>query len=461
MSDEEREENLFDGDIEKKPKSLAKMTLNYDGASADYLFKLNNWFKSQGYEPKYNNLDEYKEVVKLGPEKVYNKLRRAYNYFVKKQQPTRGKAPALKSYVKINDNIIKTPQEYPHSRVSSPIINQRLNQDFSFNQMGEENKMDEVFEPNSLFAKYYRDRSRGFKNEDFKRDWNASMNGLFGITGKGFNISHNPDYLRKDYFDTVVSKKHPDWKYSRTEDLDNDKIKDVVIRDGDNNVRYFNGYGLSSNKFSLQKQAYMTDPTTNDYDYKAFLNKYHETHPPKPKKTYADVVKAFVKYLENTINNQIGNKKATKMLFKNTNVAGRVESIVNRFVVLPTILVSKGYKIQEIEPVIFAVHDKNDPVKDRDYRILLAIYRDPELKDLWKSAQLRNIIAKVASVVIIELAKMITNDVEGFINTMFYTKNDMSIGKICYTETLNVIAMSNEEINQIDVETIVKTLTGK
>ena len=242
------------------------------------------------------------------------------------------------------------------------------------------------------------------------------MNGLFGTTGKGFNISHNPDYLRKDYFDTVVKKKHPDWKYTRTEDLDGDKFPDVIIRDADNNVRYFNGYGLSSNKFSLQKQAYMADPNTTDYDYKAFLNKYHETHPPKPKKTYADVVKAFVKYLENTINIKVGDKKATKMLFKNSNLAGRVESIVNRFVVLPAILLKQGYKLEEIEPIIFAVHFKDNAVKDKPYRVLLAIYRDPQLKDLWKNAQLRNIIAKVASVVIIQLAEMINNDVDGFID---------------------------------------------
>jgi hypothetical protein len=311
---------------------------------------------------------------------------------------------------------------------------------------------------NSLFAKYYKDRSRGFKNEDFKKDWTDSMRGLFRITGKGFNISHNPDYLRKDYFDNVVVKKHPDWQYSRTEDLDHDKIPDIVIRDADNNVRYFNGYGLSSNKFSLQKQAYMADPNTTDYDYKAFLTKYHEKHPPKPKKTYADVVKAFVKWLERTINDKIGNNKATKMLFKNSNLAGRVESIVNRFVVLPSILLFKKYPIDEIEPVIFAVHDKSNAMKDRYYRILLAIYRDEELADLWKSAQLRNIIAKVASVVMVKLAEMINNDVDGFINTMFYTKNDMTIRKICYDETMNVLKLSNEQINSINVKQIVDVL---
>ena len=287
------------------------------------------------------------------------------------------------------------------------------------------------------------------------------MNSLFGITGKGFNISHNPDYLRKDYFETVVKKKHPDWKYSRTEDLYGDKIQDVIIRDGDNNVRYFNGYGLSSNRFSLQKQQCMTDKSTTNYDYKAFLTKYHETHPPKPKKTYADVVKAFVKYLEKTINTAIGDKKATKMLFKNSNLAGRVESIVNRFVALPVIFLMKQYKINEIEPIIFAVHDKENVVKDKYYRILLAIYRDPELKEDWNKPSVRVVIAKVASLVMVKLAEMINANVDGFINTMFYTKNDMSIGQICYNAMLEVNNMNTEQLNAINVDEIIKLLTGK
>ena len=444
---------------EKKPK--ANVTLDYEKAAASYLDKLNTWARGNGYEPKYDSLGEFKKKSHLGNQLAYDKLRRAYNYFVNNNPPTKGNLPELSTYV-YQQNLQPSPQS---SRSTSPTTISHVDvndkQDFSTNQMSQSKPMDiENQQPiaNSLFAKYYKDRSRGFKNEDFKTDWTNSMNSLFGITGKGFNISHNPDYLRKDYFDNVVIKKHPDWKYSRTEDLDHDEIPDVIIRDADNNVRYFNGYGLSSNKFSLQKQAYMADPTTTDYDYKAFLTKYHEKHPPKPKKTYADVVKAFVKYLERTINTKIGDNKATKMLFKNSNLAGRVESIVNRFVVLPSILLFKKYPIEEIEPVIFAVHDKSNAMKDRYYRILLAIYRDEELAELWKSAQLRNIIAKVASVVMVKLAEMINNDVDGFINTMFYTKNDMSIGKICYDETMNVLKMSNEQINSINVKQIVDVL---
>ena len=449
------------------PSKQRELHLNYAEAGNTYLIKLNNHIISLGLKPIYETFDDFKAKQRIKEEKAYHKLHRAYNWFVNKKKPSRGNPPELSTYAFMpptNPEVLPTfvataSASIPPAKQSSSVPSKR---DFSSFQMTETNdKMEEIVEPNSLFAKYYRDRSRGFKNADFKRDWSASMNSLYGITGKGFNISHNPDYLRKDYFDTVVKKKHPDWKYSRTEDLDGDKINDVIIRDGDNNVRYFNGYGLSSNKFSLQKQAYMADPTTNDYDYKAFLTKYHETHPPKPKKTYADVVKAFVKYLEKTINTAIGDKKATKMLFKNSNLAGRVESIVNRFVALPVILLMKEYKINEIEPIIFAVHDKENAVKDKYYRILLAIYRDPELKEDWNKPSVRVVIAKVASLVMVKLAEMINANVDGFINTMFYTKNDMSIGKICYNAMLEVNNMSTDQLNAINVDEIIKLLTGK
>ena len=149
------------------------------------------------------------------------------------------------------------------------------------------------------------------------------------------------------------------------------------------------------------------------------------------------------------------------MLFKNSNLAGRVESIVNRFVALPVILLMKEYKINEIEPIIFAVHDKENALKDKYYRILLAIYRDPELKADWNKPSVRVAIAKVASLVMVKLAEMINANVDGFINIMFYTKNDMSIGQICYNAMLEVNNMNTEQLNAINVDEIIKLLTGK
>ena len=56
---------------------------------------------------------------------------------------------------------------------------------------------------------------------------------------------------------------------------------------------------------------------------------------------------------------------------------------------------------------------------------------------------------------------MINSDVDGFINTMFYTKNDMSIGRICYDAMLEVNNMQPNDVNVIDVDEIIKMLNSK
>jgi hypothetical protein len=236
--------------------------------------------------------------------------------------------------------------------------------------------------------------------------------------------------------------------------LDGDKINDVVIRDKDNNVRYFNGYGLSSNRFSLQKQDYMADPTTQDYDYKAFLAKYHETHPPKPKKTYADVTKAFVKYLQRTIKEKLGNSKQLTMLFNNSNLAGRVESLVNRFIVLPAMLLGQGYNPEEVKSTIFA------KPKSKEEYVLHAIYRDKDLADAWKSPNNRTILAQAVSLAIVEIAKLINANIADFIDLMFYKQGDMTVGEACYEALLQAVNMG-EALKTLDVNSIIESLNNK
>ena len=105
------------------------------------------------------------------------------NCFVKNKTPTKGATPVLETYInQHNEPARRTPSSSRTvSRSTSPnraktpqsvSVNVNDNQDFSINKMS--NAMDEIHEEqpiaNSLFAKYYKDRNRGFKNEDFKRD---------------------------------------------------------------------------------------------------------------------------------------------------------------------------------------------------------------------------------------------------------------------------------------------------
>ena len=85
-----------------------------------------------------------------------------------KSKPEPPKPETPPAPVSFSDPIIQSPSD--------------LNRDFSSNQISETgNKMEEKIEPNATFVKYYRDRSGGFKTEEFNKHWNASMNGFLEL----------------------------------------------------------------------------------------------------------------------------------------------------------------------------------------------------------------------------------------------------------------------------------------
>ena len=89
------------------------------------------------------------------------------------------------------------------------------------------------------------------------------------------------------------------------------------------------------------------------------------------------------------------------MLFKNSNLAGRVESLVNRFIVLPAMLIMQGYKAEEVNKIIFAKPDTKE-----EY-VLFAIYRDKELKNEWNKPANRTLLAQTVAYAILGLGEMI------------------------------------------------------
>ena len=185
MSDDEREELPKFEDTEKKPKSIG-VTFDYRTTGNYYLTMINKWIETNkpGYKPIYKSFDQYKQTNKLGDSKAYEKLKRAFEYFVKDKKPTRGNPPELTSYAHKIVTRVSTPirsispepivyqppgfQQIPAPTYQPPAANN----DFSTNKMGEENDNMDI-ETKSLFGKYYRDRSRGFKNAEFVTDWNS------------------------------------------------------------------------------------------------------------------------------------------------------------------------------------------------------------------------------------------------------------------------------------------------
>ena len=140
------------------------------------------------------------------------------------------------------------------------------------------------------------------------------------------------------------------------------------------------------------------------------------------------------------------------MLFKNSNLAGRVESLVNRFIVLPAMLILKGYQAKEVNSIIFAKPDSKE-----EY-VLLAIYRDKDLKKEWNKATNRTLLAQTVAYAVLELGQMIEKNVGDFIELMFYKKGDFTVGTACYKAMLQTLSMTEEQIRAIDVATIINSL---
>ena len=140
------------------------------------------------------------------------------------------------------------------------------------------------------------------------------------------------------------------------------------------------------------------------------------------------------------------------MLFKNSNLAGRVESRVNRFIVLPAMLLGQGYNEEEVKSTIFA------KPKSKEEYVLHAIYRDKELKEVWNQAKNRVILAQAVSVAVVTLGQMIEKNIGDFIDLMFYKHGDMTVGEACYNAMLQAVNMG-EGLKTVNVNNIIKSLT--
>ena len=436
---------------------------------------LNEWGIKKGYKPIYKSFDDYVKTIKQKPEKAITKLRRANQYF--HTGSIKGTKPSLSTYFTIthnkqlpthisdDDSSENLELDEDEKALKDDLMNNSKS-DFLFKQMNAPKEKRLVQATGNLLKDYAASTgpSRGFNDEDYVKKYKSGMDNIFGITGQGFNISHNPNYLRKDYFDTVVASKHPDWTLSRNEDLDGDEHNDVVIRDKKGNIRVFNGYSLGSNKFALSKLDYLTNPTTTDFTNQAFLDEYHKTHPQKAPRDYKAVIKRFVKILNKRIKKALKGNKEGMMYYNNSGFAGRMESILTRFGVLPFVLYIQGYKNEEeIRKVLFAQRPaagQSNPL----YSTLLRIYRDfsdsRKIKNTWNDPRNKKILAKVISVISADLFSKIQNNAYEFVKLVI-NGNDFSIGKACYTSAVNVInslASGELDINTIDENGILKQM---
>ena len=77
-----------------------------------------------------------------------------------------------------------------------------------------------------------------------------------------------------------------------------------------------------------------------------------------------------------------------------------------------------------------------------------------------ESSKNRVILAQAVSVAILELGKMIDNNIGDFIDLMFYKQGDMTVGAVCY-DAMNKAVNMGEGLRNVDVNAIIKQLNGK
>lgn len=382
---------------------------NYNDRGEQYLKLLNLWLNNQGYEPKYSSFEDMKSLMKLNAEKTYKKVKNAYNFFVlKSNEKTRGAKPELSTYGKKRSKQIrerKSDEQFDNFdndelkgfKDSENIINKdNLNSDFLNNEM-EEEKRDLQSLTNLFGGTGGKGKPKKFWND---KEWvgkhQAAFQNTFTKLSNPYEISYNPNYLRKDYFEYLKANndKYEDWTRDDTQDLDGDGLNDIVISDKKGNWRYFNGYSLNpkgKDKYGnpittrgLRQQYILTNPDDEGFKtgYIPYLHKLEGHTKVKVHKVYESLVNDFLKAIGNYYK-KVAEKFNThdKLIYQRSNYKGKLRSLINRYVVYPTILFALNGEPNAVRKIIFA-----EPKSD-EMTTLRKIYQDK--KDTIKN-QLEN-----------------------------------------------------------------------
>ena len=376
------------------------MSIYEDGET--YLDLLNKWGIQQGYEPKYAKFKDYCNDRHKSPDTAERMIERAYNYFVN-GETVKGAKPELTTYFDIpyksddsstdelNSEDLK---EFRQSKNEN--VNNNLKSRFLNNEM-EEDKLD-IQGIGKLFGGTGGKKvSKFWKDDDWVKNHQTAFKNTFTQLSKPYEISYNPNYLRKDYFDYLKANnaKYENWTRDDTKDWDGDEINDIVVSDNKGNWRYFNGYSLNPKGLDkngnaittrgLRQQYILTKP--QDEGFKTGYLPYLHTLPGhdkiKPHKVYEQLVNNFLKAIGDYYK-VIAQKFNThdKLVYQRSNYKGKLKSLINRYVVYPTILLQLGGDETAVRKIIFAA-----PKSDEE-TLLRKIYQDK--KETIKTLLLNN-----------------------------------------------------------------------
>ena len=435
--------------------------MSYIEAHNKYL-ELKNYLlnTNPGYEAIYPSYKEYLEENGRSHQDNINRFKRALTYFKDpKAAIGSGKKPDIKTYIRKSNKNVNPPPQPPkkdNDNSKTDFLNIKMSNDFTMtgdiqHDFGSTPKLSDL---------------ATWKDKDWVAKHNEQMKALRGITGQKFGITHNPKYMSEDYFNWVMKPKpaYEGWQFKMDEDLDDDGVNDAVIYDKDNNMRYFNGYGITDTRpgtMAQARQQYYVDPKNKgNFDNEGFLTEYRKTHPQKAPKIYDYVIKAFAKNLYNNIKRLIQDKQTLKV-FTNMNFKGRIESLLYRYCVLPFALIVKGYKENAFEGAIFADPHVKGTNNDPNYKLLLKLYQDRHklLKQIINNKITSQMLAQVLTVVIIEFNKLIKSNVGEFLK-LINGADPNALGKTIYQIYQQVYTNVTGNFSNVDVESILNAITA-
>ena len=375
-----------------------------------------------GFKPLYNNYDEY---ITTNGFSSHNEALQQIKQYIKE----------LKEYN--NNNNLNVIQDL------TILNNDNLNSktDFLSNKMSNAYKSINDFNPIPRLTK---DQRLAQQKEIFNKK-QAAFPSLYNITKEGLSVSHNPNYLRKDYFDDVIKVKHPEWERYTDLDIDGDNESDIAIYSKARNLesrranpttdlKYYNGWGISKNKLARPYVDYLIKNPNADQSYRfGYLPQRpeHKVHEPiiDIEETFKDFVDKIVKAL-GTITPRL------RMIMSQFGFKQKLKSMLNRFVILPFALTKLKYNPEEFKPVLFSDAAFTSNKK------LMSMYRSKKIRKVWKEQGVEVIEGSIKNVEDTILA-LANQDPATFVELV--VKGDNKIRDIFYNDAVQQALNSMEE----------------
>jgi hypothetical protein len=339
-----------------KPKSLTKpkpVTKKIEGNNyEEYLAALNQWLIEQNLTPRF---ESYADVqTHFSKSKAGDKLVNAYRRLVLKQSG-RGNPPDINSWT-----------------IAKKIVKPENN-----NEIFDDNQMNQPVNNKLTFAQAFpakRKTKIDWESFNNKVNDNYWKNRMFPITGDNVAIRYDSKYMRPDYFNDIMmkdpKKNDPQKPWTRTiEDLDGDQVGDIVIRDGDKKIRYFNGYSLKPEDENRTKQKFMmTDREDGYWGNEAYKLHKDPNWKPRVKSTFETIVDKQAKELDKLLKAYYKNNKRMSLILAHLSLASKLAAIIKTYALTPVALLMTV-------PNIDMVDVKNELFKPKHSSFFIKLYK--------------------------------------------------------------------------------------